>query len=450
LTNITQKIKVTKATDSFMTEILNPARTLHTEKDNSLQPIKVIAFTHRTTPLNELGRFFLDEQNHDERLLALKVLTGIEELLYLSTCNRIEFVFTHSASCNKDFLKTFFKNFNSDWSEEEIQFAVEHAAVFEGEDAIRHIFRVASSLDSMVIGEREIITQVRNAYDRCKAADLTGDFIRLIIKNTITTAKQVFTNTRIAENPVSIVSLAFRKLKNLKVSSDARFLVIGAGETNSNLCKYLFKHGYSRFTIFNRTLSKAERLAELYSVNGVVVKAHPLCELENYKDGFDVLVTCTGSAEPVVTRNIYHQLLNGDTSKKTIIDLAMPADVEEAVITNHSVRYIGLNELREEAERNMTIRQSELVSAEKIIESGYAEFQIQMRTRELELKMRNVPEKIREIKSRALNDVFAREIETLDEQSKDLLSRVLDYMEKKYISVPMIMAKEILLEDKSR
>jgi len=278
---------------------------------------------------------------------------------------------------------------------------------------------------------------------------LTGDFLRLVIKNTITTAKQVFTDTKIADNSVSVVSLAFRKLKNLKVPADARFLVIGAGETNSNLCKYLFKHGYNRFTIFNRTLAKAEALAASYSQNGTEVKAYPLTELENYKEGFDVLITCTASAEPVITESTYSQLLNGDSSKKVVIDLAIPADVESSIPGKYSLRYIGVDELREEAERNLSVRQSELSSAEEIIEEGMREFQSQLRIRELELRMRHVPEKIREIKSTALNDIFASEIETLDEQSKVVLGRVLDYMEKKYISVPMVMAKEIILKEKN-
>jgi glutamyl-tRNA reductase len=431
--------------DNIMTEDFSPMRNLRSEKLEVVQPLKVIAFTHRTTALNELGRFFIQEENLEMRLTELKTKTGIDELMYIATCNRIEFVFTHSGEADRNFLEKFFHSFNAEWNKEEVAFAVQHALVFEGEQAAKHIFRVASSLDSMVIGEREIITQVRNAYERCKAAGLTGDFLRLLVKNTITTAKKVFTDTKIADNPVSVVSLAFRKLKNLKVNEDARILVIGAGETNSNLCKYLFKHGYKNMVIFNRTLANAEKLAETYKQQGGNVAAHSLSKLTEYKGGFDVLITCTSSAEPIVTENVYGKLLNGDASKKVVIDLAIPADVDAKVIEKYSLRYIGVNELREEAERNMTIRQSELTSAEVIIEEGLQEFSSQLRIRELELRMSEVPKKIREIKSTALNEIFAGEIESMDEQSRLVLGRVLDYMEKKYISVPMVMAKEIIL-----
>jgi glutamyl-tRNA reductase len=439
------KIDMIRSTDNIMTNGFSPLRHLHSEKNKELQPLKIIAFTHHTTPLNELGRFFIAEDKLTERLNELKLKAGIDEILYLATCNRIEFVFTHPSKADKEFLQTFFRSFNASWNDEEVDFAVQHASVFEGEEAVRHLFCVASSLDSMVIGEREIITQVRNAFERCKAAGLTGDFLRLLIKNTITTAKQVYTDTRIADNPVSVVSLAFRKLKNMKVQDGARIVVIGAGETNSNLCKYLFKHSYRQFVIFNRTLSKAEKIAEDYNSQGGNVTAYPLAELKNFKNGFDVLITCTGSADIIVTEEIYSQLLNGDTTKKVVIDLAIPADVDTTVMEKHSLRYIGINELREEAERNLSIRQSELSSAQLIIEEGLKEFNSQARIRELELKMRDVPQKIREIKAVALNEVFAGDIESLDEPSRLVLSRVLDYMEKKYISVPMIMAKEIIL-----
>jgi len=415
------------------------------KKSQFLETLKVIAFTHKSIPLNELGRFFLNEQNHDERLRQLKVATGINELLYLSTCNRIEFLFTSSETVDGKFLNKFLKGFSNDLTDGELSSAVKSALIYEGEDAVKHLMSVASSLDSMVVGEREIITQVRNAYDRCHAAGLTGDSLRLVIKNVITTAKQVFTDTHIAENPVSVVSLAFRKLRNLNAKSDTRFIIVGAGETNANLLKYMAKHGYKNFAIFNRTLSKAEALAEKFSSNGGEASAHSLDKLNNYSKGFDVLISCTGASEPVITVELFKKLA-GNNRNKILIDLAIPADIEKEVVAKFPVHYIGMSQLKEEADRNLLQRETEINVAEKIIEAGIKEFQTQLRTRKLELKMSQVPQKIRDIKSKALNDVFAEEIEKMDESAKEVLSRVLDYIEKKYISVPMVMAKALILD----
>ena len=375
-----------------------------------VQQLKVIAFTHKNTSLNDLSRFFLHDENHDERLQKLKALSGISELLYISTCNRIEFVFRHPGKADQNFLRFFFRNFRDDWNEEEISFAAAHAQVYENEQAIRHLMEVASSLDSMVVGEREIITQVRNAFDRCKKAGLTGDLIRLVIKNVITTAKQVYTETKVSENPVSVVSLAFRKLLSMNVPADARFIIVGAGETNGNLLKYLDKHGYRNFSIFNRTPENAKRLAENFSHTGSGESAHSLESLAAYKKGFDVLISCTSAPEPVISKEIYTSLLNGETEKKILIDLALPADISAEVITGFNVHYTGLVELQQEAAHNLHEREAEIEAAESIIDDGIEEFNVQFRTRKVELKMREVPEKIRAIKSKAVNDVFVNEI----------------------------------------
>ena len=414
-------------------------------QNKAVQKIKVVAFTHKNTSLNDLSRFFLHDENHDERLQKLKLLTGISELLYLSTCNRIEFVFVHSGVIDTAFLKGFFKYFREDWSEKEISFAIEHAQVFENDEAIRHLMEVASSLDSMVVGEREIITQVRNAYDRCKHAGLTGDTIRLVIKNVITTAKQVYTETRVGENPLSVVSLAYRKLRSMDIPVGARFLIIGASETNGNLLKYLQKSGYKNIAIFNRTIEKAKAIASAILPSAT---AYSLTELNEYSKGFDVLVSCTAAPEAVVTKKVYKSILQKEKGRKILVDLALPADIDKEVITGFNVDYTGLEELKKEAEKNLREREAEVNEAQRIIDEGIEEFHLQFRTRKVELKMREVPEKIRAIKAKAMNDIFANDIKELDDKSREVLLNVMDYMEKKCISVPMIMAKEIILSNK--
>lgn len=420
---------------------------LQSEKSGSaLQLLKTIAFTHRNTPVKELHRFFLHEENKKERLAFIKFSTDINEILYLATCNRIEFVFTTHLSCDNNFLARFFRNFRQDWTEDEVDFAVKHAEVFEGEDALRHLYRVASSLDSLVVGEREIITQVRKAYDSCYAHGLTGDLLRIVVKSTILTAKKIYTETKIANNPVSVVSLAERRLRDKRPDTESRILLIGAGETNTNIAKYLIKQGYHRFALFNRTLENAQKLSRIISSDKVLATVHSLDDLKNYSKGFDILITCTGSAEYVITPEIYSSLVQSDKSEKLIVDLAVPADVHSDVQNNFAVDLIDISELKVVAESNLLERQSEFAAAELLIDESVSEFRHLHRTRTLELKMKEVPEKIREIKDKAVNDVFARELESMDPASRELLGKVLDYMEKKCISVPMVMAKEIILE----
>ncbi|MES2398242.1 MAG: glutamyl-tRNA reductase [Bacteroidota bacterium] len=406
-----------------------------------MNKVKIIAFTHKITDINDIGKLHIEENALQGRLAFLKQEADLDELLYLSTCNRVEFMLSNNESINTTYLKKFFTAFNPDWTESEINWAIENAQVFEGDDALRHLFNVASSIDSLVVGEREIITQVRNAYEKCSEFNLTGDLIRLAIKKTVETAKDVYTHTNIARNPVSVVSLAYRKLRELNVKQDARFLIIGSGVTNTTMAKYLKKHKFANFTIFNRTLANAQKLAE--ELNGT---AYTLSELKNYNKGFDIIVTCTGAAESIITPAIYKSLVAEDRSKKVVIDLAIPNDLDAEILNNYDVNLIAINNLQEVAKENLQAREQEMDACSTIIEKNIIEFKQLLKTRKVELAMSEVPKKMKEIRETA-NEVFAKEILSLDSGSKEVLDKILSYMEKKYISVPMKMAKAILIED---
>jgi glutamyl-tRNA reductase len=404
--------------------------------------IKIIAFTHKTTDINDIGKLHIDEIQLNSRLNALKKDIDADELFYLSTCNRVEFMLVTEKALDKAFLLHFFTSFNPSFSHEDLSWAMENARVFEGDEALQHLYSVASSIDSLVVGEREIITQVRNAYEKCNDLGLTGDLIRLAIKSTIEVAKEVYTHTNIARNPVSVVSLAYRKLRSLNVKLDARFLIIGSGVTNTNMAKYLKKHKFANFTVFNRTLENAQKLAS--ELNG---KAYPLSELENYKEGFDIIVTCTGAAESVITPSIYKNLVGNDKSKKVVIDLAIPNDLDAEILNNYDVNLIAVNNLQEVAKENLLAREQEMEACRIIINKNIETFRQTIKTRKVELAMSEVPKKVKEIRDMAMNEVFFKELSSMDAQSKEVLEKIVSYMEKKYISVPMKMAKDILIED---
>jgi glutamyl-tRNA reductase len=407
-----------------------------------LNNFKIIAFTHKTIGLDAIGKLHLQDDVISDRLTAIKQHCGLNELMYLSTCNRVEFLIVHAAPIDKTFLVHFFSAFNPSWDIPELNRAAENALVWEGEQALDHLFNVAASLDSLVVGEREIITQVRNAYENCKQLGLTGDLIRIIVKRTIETAKQVYTQTDVARNPVSVVSLAYRKLKELNVKLDARFIIVGSGITNTTMAKYLKKHGFKNFVVFNRTLAHAQKLA--VELNA---KSYPLTELKNYTDGFDVILTCTGSAESIINKTLYKALIGNDNSKKIVIDLAVPNDVDAEVLNSFDINLIAVNNLQDIANKNLAEREKELDKCKQIVASNISGFRQILKTRKIELAMSEVPKKVKEIHDIAINQVFAKDIETLDAQSKEVLNKILSYVEKKYISVPMKMAKDILSEE---
>ncbi|WDF57442.1 glutamyl-tRNA reductase [Mucilaginibacter sp. KACC 22063] len=404
--------------------------------------LKVIAFTHKQIELKELGKLVICQENLTDKLKKVKEQFDIPEIFYLGTCNRVAFVMATTQVIDRDFARKFFHALDMGLCPGYTEVFLDAASIYEDHDALNHLLRTSCSLESLVVGEKEILAQLRKAYENCRAAGLTGDQLRMVMNCVVKAAKEVYTHTNISKNPISVVSLAYRKLKELKQYTNPRVLIIGAGETNRNISKYLQKHKYSNFAVFNRTLSKAQELAA--DLKG---EAYPLEALPAYNKGFDIIITCTSSTQPIITSELYRSLLNGETDKKTIVDLAVPNDTDPEVLMNFPVNFIEVHSLNEIAKKNMQERYQELVYAEKIIEQNISEFIPQLKQRRIEVAMREVPEKIKEIRNTALNSVFAEEVNSLDQQSRDILEKVLCYMEKKYISVPMVMAKEILIKN---
>lgn len=400
-----------------------------------------IAFTHHNLEVSTIGKLHIDAEKQRERFSEVKTALNIDELLFLSTCNRVEFLVLAPQAASVDFLYSFFRLLYPEFDRDELDFFVANASVHSDNQAIDHILRVASSIDSLVVGEREIITQVRQAYDLSHKNGLTGDFIRILIKHTIHTAKRVYTETKIALKPVSVVSIAYQRLQGMDVPSNARVLVIGAGVTNTAMCRFLKKHGMTSFVVFNRTYEKAQQLAE--ELGG---KAYPLSELAFYKGGFDVLVSCTGSEETIVTPEVYAHLLQGDTQSKVTIDLALPNDIHADVHTNFATRPISINLLQTISENHLKQRSQEIEHVEGILDDAKSEFHRILKLRQIEIAMRPVPQMVKEIKATAFNDVFKAELDTMDESSREILEKIVGYMEKKYMSMPMKMAKEILIK----
>ena len=407
-----------------------------------MKQLQSIVFNHKNLPLNEIGKLHIENTEIGQRLTPLLTEHFAKEVMLLSTCNRVEFLLASNEVLDAEYVHAFLRLLYPHLDVPTISQIASQALLYTGEDAVQHLFQVASSLDSLVVGEREIITQVRHSYETCKAQNLPGDMIRLVVQKGIETAKKIFTHTAIAKNPVSIVSLAYRKLKNLHIKLDARFLIIGAGVTNTNFSKYLKKHGFKNFHIYNRTAEKALQLAAELGGQG-----HALSKLPEHTAGFDVLICCTGSSDAIVTPALYKTLLGNDNAKKVVIDLALPNDLDERILQDNDISYVSIHQLKDLAEKNLREREKELAACEVIINLGMREFTTAKRERKVELAMGLIPKKVREIRDTAINEVFVKEIEALDQPSKELLDKVINYMEKKYISVPMKMAKDILIDE---
>ncbi len=414
-----------------------------------MQRYKVVTITHKTAKVNRLKDYLLTDEDTSDfpvtRLREFKESFGIDELLYLNTCNRVTFLFTNDKKIDNKFLKDLFLFINPHFNKELLNLHLTKALVFEGEDAIRHFMGVAASLDSLVIGEREILGQIKNAYMKCKKFNLCGDEIRLAYQQAIVFAKKIHCDTRIGEKPVSVVSLAFRSLFDKNFFKYSKMLIIGAGQTNNLMANLLVKNGIENVSVYNRTLSKAEELAARFK-NG---KALPLEKLTQHTEDIDIILTCTGANYAVLTKDIFDKIIPVNR-KVTIVDLAVPQDVEDEIIEMKNVDYIDVASLEKKAKENMQFRKGELYKAEAMLEEFIITFRELHKERRLELALSDIPNEVKTIKDRALNLAFKKDIERLDASSKEVLEKVMAYMEEKYIALPFKASKKSLLNKKFR
>lgn len=379
------------------------------------------------------------------RLISIKNKLNINELLYLNTCNRVTFFFTADEKLNQDFLVRFMSEVNPAFDENLLQKHLDKTMSYEGMEAIRHLFGVAASLDSLVLGEREIMGQLKLAYQNARHFGLCGDNLRLAMESCIVFAKKIYSDTRIGDKPVSVVSLAFRELMARGIAPETNLFIVGAGQTNNLVANLLEKYGFCNVTVFNRTLSKAQELASRFS-NG---KALPLSDLLNHSEKPGLIITCTGAHDFVIGTEQFENWNINPKVPFTVVDLAVPADLDPEVRNRFAIDYIDVASLKELAEMNKEFRRNELVKAYQILDDFLIGFEQKFRERKLELALMEIPVQVKALKQKAVSEVFRKEMEQLDNNAKEILHKMMDYMEKKYISIPITAAKKTLLQDEA-
>ncbi|MEM1214516.1 MAG: glutamyl-tRNA reductase [Bacteroidota bacterium] len=407
-----------------------------------LQDYKILTVTHRRTNLKKISQFAIGTDNQEfvsEKLADLQRIFQLDECYYTATCNRVLFLFTTTEPLTPNFVEQFFQFINKELSAADI---AEHVQTYEGMDTVRHFYEVGASVDSLVVGERQILGQLREGYAQSEARGQVGYALRLLQQHMIVAAKDIYANTRIAQKSLSVAALAVRKLLAHQLPKNARILLVGAGQTNVLISKFLVKYEFNNVTVFNRSPERAVSLANKFQGTG-----HALTELNDYQAGFDCIVVCTGAQEPILQTETIRQLLAGEDAKdKVIVDLAIPHNTAKEAVEELGFHYIEIEGLRELAEENRAFRERELVVVRERLENSLAEFPKLYQQRRLELAMREVPTQIKAVRQKALNEVFAKDLENLDDEAQALINEMLVYMEKKCIGIPMRVAREQLLE----
>jgi glutamyl-tRNA reductase len=404
----------------------------------------ILTLTHRDASLDSIANAIAPNDAWAE-LSRSKAAMGWQELMYLATCNRVTYLFYTQTPADSELPLRFLKQIRPDLSTETLEKTAAMMRLYKGADAVRHLFEVASSMDSLVVGEREILRQLRQAYDKSYENGLTGDHIRLLMRHTIEVAKEVYTQTGIGEKALSVVSLAFSAMMKTGLSTDARILMIGAGETNTLFAKFLLKYGFKNVTIFNRTLENATQLAETLGGH-----AYSLETIDTYTAGFDALVVCTGAAQAIVTPELYRSLLQESQASKIVVDLSIPHNVAAEVVDQFPMTYIEIEQLRDIAKENLGHREQACAEAALLIQARIPQFRERWHERQIERAFAHIPDEVRHVKEKAVNEVFAKDFEKLDPAAQELVMNMLGYMEKKCVAIPIKAAKAIALHTKKQ
>ncbi len=323
----------------------------------------LIGLSHRTAPLELRERYAVDDPQ--PALVKLARSHEIEEAVVLSTCNRVEvLVATHDLEAARVRVRSFFER---EFVPEEAPHARElEGALYELHDAaaVRHTFRVACSADSQVVGEPQILGQVKDAYRAAVASGACGPILSRLYQRAFATAKRVRNETKIAERPISVARVAVQLAEQIFESlEDKTALLVGAGEMIELALEALVKSGLAAVRIANRTPARAASLAARFGAS-----AHGLGELPQLLAHSDIVLTCIGGHEPVLTPPLFAAALRERREQPIFaIDIGVPRNIDPAANLLEGVYLYDLDDLQGVARANAAERHREVEHAEAIV-----------------------------------------------------------------------------------
>jgi glutamyl-tRNA reductase len=335
-----------------------------------------VGLSHRTAPVELRECVDFARGGLDAALAALSARGVAREMVVLSTCNRAEVYAAGDTEGTAEAIARFFSDYHN----------VPHARMSEhlyartGGDAARHLFRVAAGLESLVVGEPQILGQVKAAYSTASELHFTGALINRLFHSAFAVGKKVRTDTGLGEGAVSVsyaaIALARKIFGNLNGLS---VLILGAGEMAKLTGVHLQAQQVRQITIASRTLQTAEGLAA--HLGG---RAVPWASLDEALAAADIVVTATGATEPVLTRTRIEATMRHRRSRPLfVIDIALPRDVEAEVGNLDQVFLYNIDDLQATVKENLVRRGGELAHAEAIVEAEVGKFTSWMQSREI-------------------------------------------------------------------
>ncbi len=330
--------------------------------------IIVIGLNHKTADIELREKLAFSDTRIPEGVQGILNLPEMREIIILSTCNRVElYLYGDSAPETPDKVKLFLSDFHS----VELDRLDRSLYTHTGLDAVRHVFRVASSLDSMVLGEPQILGQVKDAYNRALSMKSTGLMLNKLMKKAASVAKRVRTETKIAENAVSISYAAVELAK--KIFQDLReevFMLLGAGEMAELAARHLVNSGVKEIVVSNRTHERGCSLADEFCGRAV--------KFEDFKHELintDIIICSTGAPEYVLRLKDMEGVMKERRNKPVfLIDISVPRNIDPKINNLDNVYLYDVDDLQNVVDSNLHERQREAEKADEIIDEEVAVF----------------------------------------------------------------------------
>lgn len=380
--------------------------------------IIVVGLSHKTAPVEIREKVSFPAERATEALNDLTARKGITEGVILSTCNRVEIIAISSHI--QDGIETI-KEFIAQYNELPREVLDNHLYSHTSEEAIKHIFRVASSLDSMVVGEPQILGQMKDAYQQALDHNVTGLILNKLFRKGFSVAKRVRTETNIASSAVSISYAAVELAKKIFGDlSDKRVLLIGAGEMCELAAKHFVNSGIMEVLVTNRTHERAVKLAAEFGGRSILFENLSLDLGE-----VDIILSSTGSPVHIISAAQVKEALKKRRNRPMFfIDIAVPRDIDPAINDLDNAYLYDIDDIQGVVETNKKEREKEAAAAEVIIGAEIEQFHKWLRTLDVTPTIVALREKLEEIKKGEIERLLNGQEDLSEKQRKAVISSV--------------------------
>ncbi len=398
--------------------------------------IIVVGLNHRTAPVEVREQFAFADRELPMALRQLKQMKSIMECVIVATCNRTE---VYAVVDRHHLCGHYIRSFLEQWFKLPRQQFTNHLYMYEDDRAIEHLMRVASGLDSMVIGETQILGQVRNAFLLAQEQKTTGTLFNMLFKQAVTLAKRAHTETMIGETAVSVSYAAvelgkriFGRFQNKTV------MIIGAGKMSELTVKHLYANGASRVIVVNRTYERAAALAGKF--NG---EPRTMDEAAGLLHEVDIVISSTGSDGYVLTREMMEPVMKRRASRPLfLIDIAVPRDLDPTIATIQNTFLYDIDDMEGIVESNLEQRRREAEKIEAMIAEEMADFKQWYKTLGVIPLIRTLQEKAAAIHQETMESMFNK-LPDLDEREQKVIRKLTKSIVNQLLSDPIQRIKEM-------